>query len=194
MTRPTGAYAWLNAEPGPKMLLEALKLYGTEEKRGPGSNPVILAWADELGAELGTAYAKWAAAWYDDDAKPFCGLGMAVVAQRANPDDRPERRPPDKYLAAASWATWGRPVAREDAMLGDVLVFTREGGGHVALYCAEDDTTLHVLGFNQSDSVTVAPIAKDRCIAVRRPAYLTQPANVRRVALAPTGATSINEA
>ena len=194
MSQPTGAYAWLNQEPGPRMLLEALKLFGTKETPGPADNPVILAWADELGDKLGTAYAKWAANWYQDDSTPWCGLGMALVAQRANPEDRPERRPPDKYLAAASWASWGRPVGAKGAMLGDVLVFTRDGGGHVGLYVGEDATHYHVLGFNQSDSVNVTRIAKSRCTAARRPAYVNTPTNVRKVQMAASGPVSTNEA
>ncbi len=191
--RPTGPYAFLNNEPGPKMLLEALKLYGTTEVPGERSNPVILGWADELAA-LGTAYAKWAAEWYDSDAIPFCGLGMAVVAQRANTDNRPERRPPERFLSAASWSGWGIPVAAADASLGDVLVFTREGGGHVGMFVGQDATHYHVLGFNQSDAVNVTRIAKNRCTAIRRPPYLNKPANVRPITLAANGPVSRNEA
>jgi cell wall-associated NlpC family hydrolase len=36
-------------------------------------------------------------------------------------------------------------------MLGDVLVFRRGGGGHVALYVGEDEEAFHVLGGNQAD-------------------------------------------
>lgn len=122
MTRPTGAYAWLNDEPAPRMLLEALKLYGTLETPGAGDNPVILAWADELRGQ--SAYAKWAADWYEDDSIPWCGLFMAVVADRANIDRRPDRNPPEKYLSAAEWAKFGVPVSKHLAILGDVLVFT----------------------------------------------------------------------
>lgn len=49
------------------------------------------------------------------------------------------------------------------------MVFDRAGGGHVAFYVGEDATHYHVLGGNQSDSVNVMRIAKDRCIARRWP-------------------------
>lgn len=35
-------YAWLGGEPGPRMLLEALKLFGTLEAPGNADNPTIL--------------------------------------------------------------------------------------------------------------------------------------------------------
>lgn len=195
MPRPAGPYAWLNDEPGPRMLTEALKLYGVLEGPGAANNPTIVGWADELAAALPTAYARWAGTWYAEDATPWCGLFMAVVAQRANVDDRPERRPPEKYLSAASWAGWGLDAeALGGAELGDVLVFTRQGGGHVGLYVGEDATHYHVLGGNQGDRVNISRIAKDRLTAVSRPRYLAKPANVRKVRLSPVGEISRNEA
>lgn len=193
MTVPAGPYAWLNAEPGPLMLLEAVKLYGLLEGPGAADNPTILAWADELKLELGgSAYARWVADWYNADAIAWCGLFMATIAQRANPSDFAERRPPNKFLSALSWAAWGAPAAVP--MLGDVLVFKRDGGGHVGLYVGEDRDAFHVLGGNTRDSVSVARLARNRLHAARRPAYRAQPANVRKIALAPTGAVSTNEA
>lgn len=202
MTRPTGAYAWLNAEPAPRMLLEALNLYGTREAPGAANNPVILAWADELGEAERTAYARWAADWYDTDSTAWCGLYMAVCAARANVENRPERRPPAKYLSALAWTAFGLPIAVQAAELGDILIFARKGGGHVGLYVGEDATHFHVLGGNQgdiesgvpADIVGIARIAKDRCVAVRRTPYLVKPPNVRKVQLAGLGAASTNEA
>jgi uncharacterized protein (TIGR02594 family) len=192
--KPTGTYAWLNDEPGPRMLVEALKLYGTVETPGDRNNPIILAWADEIGEGVNSAYADWAADWYDRDLIPWCGLFMAVVALRANDAKRPSRNPPEKYLSAAEWAKFGVNVEKPKAMLGDTLVFVRPGGGHVGLYVGEDDTAYHVLGGNQSDAVTIARIAKSRCTAVRRPPYINTPTNVRKVILKASGSLSANEA
>ena len=44
-------FAWLAAEPGPRILLEALKIFGTAEVPGPGNNPSLLAWAKATGQE-----------------------------------------------------------------------------------------------------------------------------------------------
>lgn len=194
MTQPTGPHAFLNDEPGPRMLVEALKLFGTLEAAGPANNSTILAWADEIAPGLGTSYAVWAAGWYSQDSVAWCGLFMAVVAQRANPDNRPERRPPEKFLSAAEWAKWGTGVNMANASLGDVLVFKRDGGGHVGLYVGDDAEAFHVLGGNQSDKVCITRIAKARCAAVRRPLYLAKPANVRPIRMGVAGPLSKNEA
>jgi hypothetical protein len=52
---------------------------------------------------------------------------------------------------------------------GAVLVFEREGGGHVGFYVGEDGTSYHVIGGNQGDAVSVARIAKTRLVASRWP-------------------------
>lgn len=169
-------YAWLAREPGPKMLVEALALYGTLEAPGAKDNPVIIGWAREAG--LGNSYSH--------DSIPWCGLFMAVVAQRAG------KRVVDSPLWALSWADFGTPAPTP--MLGDVLTFKRNGGGHVALYVGEDATAYHCLGGNQSDSVCITRIARTRLYRARRPAYVSQPANVRKVTLASSGKLSTNEA
>lgn len=174
-----GAYNWLNDEGAPRILVEALKLYGTLETPGNASNPEIIAWANEVGAKTGMLY--------NDDAVPWCGLFMAVCAKRAGYE------PPDISVRASAWSTFGNPS--DKPMLGDVLVFTRTGGGHVGLYVGEDAEAYHVLGGNQSDAVTITRIAKSRFSAARRsPFKIGQPKNVRRVMLKPSGGLSQNEA
>lgn len=169
-------YAWLADEPGPKMLLEALKLFGTLEVAGPSDNPVIVGWATELG--LGKAYSH--------DEIPWCGLFMAIVAFRAG------KIVPKDPLWALNWRNFGTKVDRP--MLGDVMVKSRDGGGHVTLYVGEDDDAYHGLGGNQSDAVCIRRFSKAIGWSFRRPIYRNQPANVRRVILAPTGALSTKEA
>lgn len=169
-------YAWLSAEDGPKMLVEALRLYGTLEAPGAKDNKTILAWASEIGI----------AKTYSHDSIPWCGLFMGVVARRAGKDI------PDSPLWALSWADFGKPAAKP--MLGDVLTFKRSGGGHVALYVGEDGSAYHCLGGNQSDKVCFTRIAKSRIYKARRPLYNVQPANVRKVTLASNGKLSTNEA
>lgn len=194
MTALPARYADLARESGPLMLVEALKLYGVLETPGAANNPTILAWADEVARDHGTAYTRWAADWYDKDSIAWCGLFMAVVAVRAG-QSRPERMPPPKYLSAKDWLNYGeRVVPFSDAMLGDVLVFDRSGGGHVGLYVGEDADAFHVLGGNQSDAVTIARIPKSRCVGVRRPVYRNRPANVRKILRSASGALSRNEA
>lgn len=184
-------YRWLEAEPGPLMIVEALKEYGTLEAPGAADNPKIIGWQAELeAAGLGRVYAGV----YRHDAIPWCGLFMAIIAHRANTERRAERNPPQIYLAALQWASFGKTVPKAAAALGDVLVFKRKGGGHVGLYVGHDASAFHVLGGNQSDRVSITRLSRNRLVAVRRPAYRVQPANVRPVPLAQSGSLSVNEA
>lgn len=170
-------YQWLAKEPGPIMIVEALKLFGTLEGAGAKDNPTILGWGKEIGQQ----------AVYSHDSIPWCGLFMGVVAHRAR------KEIPHSPLWALSWADFGVPVDKKGPMLGDVLTFKRDGGGHVALYVGEDSTAYHVLGGNQSDKVCITRIAKSRLYKSRRPKYISQPANVRKVILQSNGVLSKNE-
>lgn len=192
MTLPA-KYTSLAREPGPLLLTEMLKLLTVKELAGKPSNPVILAWADEVAAVAPTPYTRWAADWYNDDAIAWCGLALAVAAVRAS-QGRPERMPPPKYLSAKDWLNFGRKTHIDDAMLGDVLVFSRDGGGHVALYVGEDEFAFHILGGNQKDAVNVMRKLKTECIGVRRPFYNAQPANVRKIPYGADGPLSSHEA
>jgi uncharacterized protein (TIGR02594 family) len=166
-------YRWLNNEPGPKLLKAGLSLYGIKETPGKASNPVIMDWA----SKLGISYAADEVAW--------CGLFMAYCVHMTG------RKPVDQPLWARNWAKWGKPASV--AMLGDVLVFSRETGGHVGIYVGEDPVCYHVLGGNQGDAVSIVRIDKMRTIAIRRPEYINQPVNVRVVRLSTAGIISNNE-
>lgn len=181
MTYPDG-YEWLaDKRPLPRTIMHALLFYGVREVKGPGSNPVILGWRDELRA------AGVNVAGYADDDTAWCGLFAALVCHRAG---WPVVENP---LWARNWAKFGQ--AAQAGALGDVLVFSRAGGGgHVGFYIGEDATTYYVLGGNQGDAVSIARIVRARCIAIRRPSYTNPPASVRPVRLTLGGALSNNEA
>lgn len=173
-------YQWLASEHAPKMLVEALKHYGTLEHVGKGSDPNIIAWAKEVGVS----------GWYLDDDVPWCGLFVGVVAKRCGYPHLAS-----KLLSAISWSLWGEQVQKERAMLWDVLVFSRPGGGHVGFYVGENDKAYLVYGGNQSNAVGFAWVEKSRLVAVRRPEYaIGEPHNVRKIALNETGELSTNEA
>ncbi len=174
-------YDYLNKEGAPKILLEMMALYGTRETPGPGNNPVIMAWAKELGKYVGMDYTA--------DSIPWCGIGMGIACLRAGYE------PPAICARASSWDKWGTAVHINDACLGDVLRFERAGGGHVGIYVGEDKAGyFHVLGTNQSDAANITRIAKNRCIAVRRcPWKIAQPQSLRQILLAASGKISENE-
>jgi uncharacterized protein (TIGR02594 family) len=172
--------AWLNKEPGPKMLIEAISHFGELEHTGPGSNPNIMAWAKEADVN----------GWYTDDDIPWCGLFVGIVAKRSG-----HPFPATKLLGARNWAQWGEAIPVNRWMLWDILVFQRSGGGHVGFYAGETQTAFLVFGGNQANSVSFSWIAKDRLVAARRPTYnIGEPANVRRIVLTQSGELSTNEA
>ena len=173
-------YAWLNMAVLPKTIEEGLKLYGITEVVGKGSNKTIIGWRDELN-QAGIKIEG-----YSDDDIPWCGLFAAIVAHRAG---KAVIKDP---LWARNWANFG--VKSPAASLGDCLVFGRNGGGHVGWYVAEDSTAYHVLGGNQSNKVCITRVAKDRCLAVRRPVYNAQPASVKPYLVQSAGGLSQNEA
>lgn len=170
------SYDWLKNEKSPKLLVEAVKQIGVKEIVGKKHNPTILEWADAVGLKK----------VYTNDEIPWCGLFIAHCAHVAG------LQVVDKPLWALSWATYGTKVT--EPMLGDILTFKRDGGGHVGIYIGEDTAYYHVLGGNQDNSVSVSRIAKSRLYQARRTAWkVAQPANVRKVFLEAKGTITTNE-
>jgi uncharacterized protein (TIGR02594 family) len=134
---------------------EARRHLGMQEQRGPGSNRKLLDWADDLDIE------------YKSDDIPWCGLFVAHCVGSTLPAEVLPRSP----LMARGWKSCGRQTSPR---LGAIMVFWRgskEGSlGHVGLYAGEDQQAYHILGGNQSDSVSVARISKRRLLEARWPA------------------------
>jgi uncharacterized protein (TIGR02594 family) len=171
------SYSFLQEEKSPKILVEAVKMLGTKEVVGKQHNPVIMGWAKEL--KLDKVYTA--------DEIPWCGLAIAYAAHKAGV------QVVDKPLWALSWAKYGTKVT--EPMLGDILTFKRDGGGHVGIYVGEDKECYHVLGGNQGNAMSVTRIVKSRLYQARRTAWkVAQPANVRKVMLDAKGTISKNEA
>ena len=140
----------------PAWLLAARRSLGMRETPGPGNTAGIMAMAKRVGL-------RWLGAAFNADSVPWCGLAVADWMLAAGIE------PPKIALRAKAWATWGANLRPAVLSPGAVLVFGREGGGHVALYVGEDPLYYHVLGGNQSDAVTIMRIAKARLIASRWP-------------------------
>lgn len=170
------SYDWLKEEKSPKILVEAVKHIGIKEIVGSKHNPTILEWADAVGLRK----------VYTNDEIPWCGLFIAYCAHAAG------LQVVDKPLWALSWANYGTKTS--EPMLGDILTFKRDGGGHVGIYVGEDAAYYHVLGGNQGNAVSVTRIAKSRLHQARRTAWkVAQPANVRKVFLEAKGTITTNE-
>lgn len=177
-------YEWLaGIKSLPKTIQIGLELLGTAEVVGKGSNATIIGWRDELN-QAGVKISG-----YSDDDIAWCGLFSAIVTYRRMKVASEVVKDP---LWARNWAKYG--VKSPQAGLGDVLVFARNGGGHVGFYVAEDGTAYHVLGGNQSNKACITRVSKDRCIAVRRPPYKTTPASVKPYFVKSAGSLSTNEA
>lgn len=163
----------------PQWMVTARSLIGTREVPGPANNPKILGWANWLGGKaLGIAYSA--------DSIPWCGLFAAYCVARAG------LKPPKIAVRARAWETWEARLQQHVVSPGAILVFVRDGGGHVGFYVGEDDTRFFVLGGNQGDAVSIVPILKSRCTAIRWPRGVPVIGVPRRMTMA--AALSTNEA
>ncbi len=182
---PSGAQPTAVAAPAPDLndptlvwFQEARRLLGTREKPGVGNNPTILDWATDLGLRDYTA-----------DEIPWCGLFVGHCIS-ATLDTEPT---PAHLLGARSWERFGIPT---EPTPGAVMVFWRKspqsGLGHVGFYAGEDDSAFRILGGNQSDTVSIAWLSKDRFLRARWPATVP-PRPARSVIVARTDTLSWNE-
>lgn len=164
--------------PEPKHLRIARKYIGMKEIPGKTHN-------NKLINLLNTALRYNGVKWVDDE-MAWCGGFVAAVLLEAGIE-------PVKIAARAkSWANFSTNLDPTKLTPGAILVFGRDGGGHVGFYLGEDDTRYYVLGGNQSNMVRVSPILKSRLIASRWPrgvAYGRGP-----VRMSSTEAASQNEA
>jgi uncharacterized protein (TIGR02594 family) len=143
----------------PAWLGHARTLLGTREAPGAANNPAIVGWAKRLTIKvLGIAY--------NADSVPWCGVFVAECLRATGVNLSAMKI----GVRAMSWATWGMPVKLDQLAPGAILVFKREGGGHVGFYAGEDRTHFHVLGGNQGDRVSIMRLEKARCVAARWPA------------------------
>lgn len=160
-------------------LAQAHRLLGVVEFPGQGvSNPVIDTWARVLTIRC------------SGDDVPWCGMFMAHCLATCLPEDPIPSNP----LGARNWGKYGTGVAPQ---FGAIMVFWRgsKAGtkGHVGLYWAEDATHFHVLGGNQSNSVSVVRVARNRLLGARWPAARPL-SGLRRLASAEGVVTGVAEA
>jgi uncharacterized protein (TIGR02594 family) len=172
-------YDYLKNENSPQILVQAKALIGTKEIIGTIHSKTIMAWAKELAIEK----------TYTADEIAWCGLFIAFCAHKAGLTINMTNR---EALWALNWNKFG--TRQKNAMLGDVLTFSRNGGGHVGIYVGEDDKCYHILGGNQSNMVNITRIEKTRLSQIRRTAWkLAQPDNVRVIKVNASGFISANE-
>lgn len=136
--------------PSPPWLARAEEHIGLAEIPGKNTAPMIRKWLLALKA------------WWQDDETPWCGVYVAAAMREAG------MPLPQHWYRAKGWMDWG---LRLDApALGCIVVFERQGGGHVGLAVGRNaDGRLLVLGGNQGNRVSVAPFDEDRVLGYRWP-------------------------
>jgi len=149
------------ADTVPPWLLTMRSISGVREAPGAADNPVILRWAQEIGERF--PQMKAYSALYKHDAIAWCGLTVAYCMAGAGIEPPFGVADTEKYLWAKAWAKWGKKL--DKPIPGCVMVFTRTGGGHVAILERESPTHYIVRGGNQSDAVNEAAMPKASLVA-----------------------------
>ncbi len=140
----------MNSTTIPAWLAEAKKHIGTKEIHGVNHNPLILSmWKTIKRGGIKTDEVPWCAAFVG-----FCLENVGIVSSR--------------FESAKSYLDWG--VAQSTPCVGSIVVFTRDGGGHVGFVVGKTaGGALLVLGGNQGNEVNVRSFPLDRVSGYRWP-------------------------
>lgn len=139
-------------------VVEAEKWIGQQEVPGPGFN----AWIRDGWHSLPGGKWFWDNYGLDDSKLPWCGMFMARTFKACGIPF------PAKYSSALAWLSWGQKLAKPAS--GCVVIFTREGGGHVGIVVGVDERGfLRVLGGNQKDGVRIMSFDPARAEGYRWP-------------------------
>ena len=132
-------------------MAEAARMRGIHEVRDAAK---LRKWFDPL------------VSWFEPEDVPWCGAFVLTCYRMWDSGQIAPANP----LGARSWSQFGKSCTPR---FGACMVFWRgsKSGwqGHVGFYYAEDATHYHILGGNQSDSVSISRIAKERLLSSRWP-------------------------
>lgn len=157
-------------------LEEAKRHVGVAEVPGKEHSPIIAGWLQGLRA------------WWLDDETPWCGVFVAHCFRTAGLEL------PKHWYRAKGWLEWGA-VLSPLPVVGCVVVFERQGGGHVGIVVGRDqEGRLMVLGGNQGNKVTVAPFDQVRVVGYRWPPGVLPPVPAPLPVIKSSGGVSTNEA
>ncbi len=131
----------------PSWLIVARKELGVTESPGAANNPKVV----EYLATSGNKH---------PDSVAWCKGFVNWCLNQAGYRD-------DNSLWARDGMKYGGPLSKPQ--LGCIAVYTRGSGGHIGFWVGEEGKNDLVLGGNQSDKVTIAPIAKSRLLGYRWP-------------------------
>lgn len=137
-------------------LAVARNLIGTREIKGPKHDPLIL----QMWKAIKRGGIK-------DDETPWCAAAVGYCLEAVGLLS-------SRYESARSYLTWGIPI--DAPIVGCVVVFERDGGGHVGFVVGADNAgRLLVWGGNQGDEVNIRAFDRSRAIAYRWPAPVPVP-------------------
>jgi uncharacterized protein (TIGR02594 family) len=155
-------------------LTEARKHLGLRETKGPQHAAEILQfWKDIKRGGI------------RDDETPWCAAFVGAMLERAGIAS-------SRFESAKSYLAWGQKL--DNPELGCIVVFSRDGGGHVGFVVGRDPAgNLMVLGGNQADAVNVRAFPRSRVTGYRWPAGYALPEAAPLPPLA-AGEMSNNEA
>ncbi len=157
-------------------MVEARRVLGWHEVR---DNKALAAWLKSDGKFLG-----------DPAQLAWCGDFVDTALRLALPDEPRGGNLGINPYWAKNWLAFGVPT---QPTYGAVMVFDREGGGHVGFAVGVDAACYHILGGNQSNAVTIARIARSRLLGARWPkTHAVRP--ITLPTLSATGTISKNEA
>lgn len=133
-----------------KWIIEAKKEIGVRERKDGTSEPrIIQYWKDIKRSGI------------KDEKVPWCAGFVGAMLERSGIQST-------RFESAKSYETWG--IKLPSPVPGCIVVFTRDGGGHVGFVVGKTPTgDLMVLGGNQSDAVNVKAFSTSRVTSYRWP-------------------------
>ena len=140
----------------PVWLIEARKHIGLKEIKGSKHHPEIVQfWKDIKRGGI------------KDDETPWCAAFVGAMLERVGIRS-------SRFESARSYLTWGDQLT--GPCVGCIVVFTREGGGHVGFCVGQDNNgNLLILGGNQGDAVNVKAFSRSRVSGYRYPSGFLKP-------------------
>ncbi|WP_421151993.1 TIGR02594 family protein [Aeromonas dhakensis] len=158
------ALRWIN---------EARKFLGLKEIKGPKHAQEIL--------DMWKAIKRGG---IQDDETPWCAAFVGACLERVGIQST-------RFESAKSYLGWGEKLDRP--VLGCVVVFSRDGGGHVGFVVGKSHSgNLLVLGGNQGDEVNIREFPLTRVTGYRWP--LNEPMPASELPIGPPAQLSMGEA
>ncbi|MGY3931177.1 Uncharacterised protein [Aeromonas encheleia] len=152
---------------------EARKFLGLREIKGPKHAQAIL----DMWKAIKRGGIK-------DDETPWCAAFVGACLERVGIQST-------RFESAKSYLDWGEKLDRP--VLGCVVVFTRDGGGHVGFVVGKSPSgNLLVLGGNQGDEVNIREFPLTRVTGYRWP--LNEPLPVGELPIGTPARLSMVEA